>query len=79
MPTAKGPSEEDDYLEQDDEEREAAGRRKSLIALAVLVLLLTGGVILTHELRNASQLQDCLMTKATNCARIDDAGQAIRR
>ena len=79
MPIANDPSEQDDYLEQNDEEREAAGRRKSLIALAVLVLLLIGGVILTHQLRKASQLQDCLMTKATNCTRIDDPGQPGRR
>jgi hypothetical protein len=79
MPTAKDPSEPDDYFEQDDEEREAAGRRKSLAALAILAVLVVGGIFLAHELRKTSELQDCLMTKATNCIQIDDTGQAIRR
>lgn len=65
--------------EREEEEREAVGRRKSLIALVVMVLLLIGGVVLTHELRRTSQLQDCLMTKATNCTRLDDAGPPVRR
>ncbi|MGQ3298676.1 hypothetical protein [Reyranella sp.] len=65
--------------EREAEEREAVGRRKSLIALVVMVLLLIGGVVLTHELRRTSQLQDCLMTKATNCTRLDDAGPPVRR
>lgn len=66
-------------FERDEEEREAAGRRKSLIALVIMVVLLIGGVVLTHELRRTSQLQDCLMTKATNCTRLDDPGQPVRR
>ncbi len=78
MPAAKDPSGQDEYLEQDDEEREEAGRRKSLLALAILALLVVGGVVLAHELRKTSQLQDCLMTKATNCTQIDDEGQAGR-
>ncbi len=59
--------EQEEYLEQDDDEREAAGRRKSLIALVVLAALVIGGVILVNRLRDVSQLQDCLMTHATNC------------
>ena len=65
--------------EREEEEREAAGRRKSLIALVVMAVLLLGGVFLTHELRRTSELQDCLMTKATNCTHLDDAGQPVRR
>ena len=79
MPTAEDPSGQEEYLEQDDEEREDAGRRKSLIALAIIALLVVGGVVLAHELRKTSQLQDCLMTKATNCTQIDDTGQPVRR
>jgi hypothetical protein len=52
---------------QDEEEPEASGRRGSLIALAIMTLLLIAGVVLTHQLRKTSRLQDCLMTKATNC------------
>ncbi|MFI5002008.1 MAG: hypothetical protein ACHQK9_19170 [Reyranellales bacterium] len=63
--------EREEYLEQDDNERENAGRFKSVIALAVLGVLVIVGVVLANKLRNVSQLQDCLMTRATNCAQID--------
>ena len=56
---------------QDEDERESAGRRKSLIALAVLAVLVIAGLILVDRLRSVSALQDCLMTRATNCAEID--------
>ena len=52
---------------QDEEEPEATGRRTSLIALAVVAGLVIAGVMLAGELRQTSRLQDCLMTKATNC------------
>jgi hypothetical protein len=64
----EGRYEQEEYLEQDEDERENAGRRKSLIALAVLVI---AGLILVDRLRSVSALQDCLMTRATNCAEID--------
>ena len=63
--------EQEEYLEQDDDEVENAGRRKSLIALAVLAVLVIAGLILVDRLRSVSVLQDCLMTRATNCAEID--------
>ncbi|WP_425064743.1 hypothetical protein [Reyranella sp.] len=72
-------SDDRERSEREEEEREAAGRRKSLVALVVMAVLLFGGVFLTHELRRTSQLQDCLMTKATNCTRLDDPGQPVRR
>jgi hypothetical protein len=62
--------EQEEYLEQDDEERETVGRRKSLLALIVLALLVIGGVVLVERLRDVSRLQDCLTTRATNCAEI---------
>jgi len=62
-----GRYEEEEYLEQDEEEREAAGRRKSLIALAVMAVLLVAGIVLVDRLRDVSIVQDCLMTRATNC------------
>lgn len=65
---AESPYERDEYLEQDDEEREAAARRKGLIALVVLAVLVIAGVVLVDRLRTVSKLQDCLMTRATNCA-----------
>ena len=59
--------EDEEYLEQDEEEREAAGRRKSLIALAVMAVLVVAGIVLVEKLHNVSAVQDCLMTRATNC------------
>ena len=62
--------EDEEYLEQDDEEREAAGRRKSLIALAVMAVLVVAGLVLVDRLSSVSALQDCLMSRATNCASV---------
>jgi len=58
---------QDEYLEQDEEERESAGRRKSLVALVVIAVLVIAGVVLVDRLRSVSALQDCLMSRATNC------------
>ena len=68
---ADSPYEREEYLEQDEDERETARRSKSLIALAVVAVLVVAGIVLAHQLRAVSQLQDCLMTKATNCAEIN--------
>ena len=59
--------ESEEYLEQNEEEAETAGRRKSLVALAVLAALVIAGIFLVERLRDVSRLQDCLMTRATNC------------
>ena len=59
--------ERDEYLEQDEDEREAAGRRKSVIALAIMAVLVIAGIVLVNRLREVSEVQDCLMTRATNC------------
>jgi hypothetical protein len=37
------------------------------VALAVVAVLLIAGVVLMQKLRSTSQLQDCLMSRATNC------------
>ena len=62
--------ERDEYLEQDEREREAAGRRTSLMALAVMAVLVIAGLILVSRLREVSAVQDCLMTRATNCSEL---------
>jgi hypothetical protein len=59
--------ETEEYLEQDEEEAEKAARRKSLVALAILAVLVIAGIFLFEKLRDVSRLQDCLMTRATNC------------
>jgi hypothetical protein len=48
---------------------------RALLALLATLTLVAGGVFLTHVLRNASQLQDCVMSGRTNCAPIDPAGR----
>ena len=63
----EGRYEQEEYLEQDEEEREAAGRRKSVIALAIMAVLVIAGIVLVDRLREVSAVQDCLMTRATNC------------
>ena len=63
--------EKEEYLEQDEDERESAGRRKSLVALLVLAVLVITGLLLVDRMRSVSALQDCLMTRATNCAEIN--------
>jgi hypothetical protein len=62
-----GHHEDEEYLEQDEDEREAAARRKSLIALAVMAVLVIAGIVLANRLHDVSTVQDCLMTRATNC------------
>ena len=63
-----GRHEQDEYLEPDETERDNAGRRNSLIALAVLAVLVVAGLLLVDRLSSVSALQDCLMSRATNCA-----------
>ena len=64
---AEGKHEQEEYLEPDEAEVEAAQRNKKLIVLAIMAALVLGGIFLVNKLRTASQLQDCLMTRATNC------------
>jgi hypothetical protein len=59
--------EKDEYLEPNEEELEAAARRRKLMVLLVMGALVIAAVVLANRLRVVSQLQDCLMTRATNC------------
>ena len=59
--------EREEYLEPNEEELEAAARIRKLIVLGIMAVLVIAGVLLVNELRYAGQLQDCLMTHATNC------------
>jgi hypothetical protein len=62
--------EEDEYLDQDEAERDNAGRRNSLIALGVLAVLVVAGLVLVDRLSSVSALQDCLMSRSTNCTSV---------
>ena len=64
---SEGRYEREEYLEQNEEEAERAARRKSVVALAVLAVLVIAGIFLFEKLRDVSRLQDCLMTRASNC------------
>lgn len=59
--------EKEEYLEQDDEEVENAGRMKALIAIGVLAVLVAATLFIVQKLRAVSDLQDCMMTRASNC------------
>ena len=69
--------EQEEYLEPNDEELEAAARTKKLVVLGIMAVLVIAGVVLVHKLREASQLQDCLMTHGTNCGDPDEQPQPI--
>ena len=59
--------EKEEYLEQDEEETERIQRKKSVVALAILAVLVIAGIFLFEKLRDVSRLQDCPMTRASNC------------
>ena len=63
----EGRYEKEEYLEQDEEEAERIQRKKSVVALAILAVLVIAGIFLFEKLRDVSRLQDCLMTRASNC------------
>ena len=63
----EGRYEKEEYLEQDEEEAERVHRKKSVVALMVLAALVIAGIFLFEKLRDVSRLQDCLMTRASNC------------
>ncbi len=48
-------------------------RRAALAGLIFLLALVLAGLYLAHELRDVSQLQDCVMSGRTNCAPIDSS------
>jgi hypothetical protein len=43
-------------------------RRGALVGLVVVLLLVIGGLLLTHVLRDMSQLQDCALSGRSNCS-----------
>jgi hypothetical protein len=59
--------EQEEYLEPNDEELEAAARTKKLVVLGIMAVLVVAGILLANKLRDAGQLQDCLMTHGTDC------------
>jgi hypothetical protein len=64
---SQSPWEQEEYLEPNEDELETAARNKKLVVLGVMAALVIAGVVLVNRLRAVGQLQDCLMTHATNC------------
>jgi hypothetical protein len=64
---SQGPWEQEEYLESNDDELETAARNKKLVVLGIMAVLVIAGIVLANRLRAVGQLQDCLMTHATNC------------
>ena len=57
---------------EDGDDREGDERRSAaLIGLIIMLALAIAGVLLVRELRERSQLEDCLMSGRTNCAPIE--------
>jgi len=51
-----------------DPESDPTGTRNgALVGLILVVLLVAGALLLTHVLRNMSQLQDCALSGRSNC------------
>jgi hypothetical protein len=51
-----------------DAESDSPGTRSgALVGLILVVLLVAGALVLTHVLRNMSQLQDCALSGRSNC------------
>ena len=56
-----------EYLEPTEQEVEAAARTHKLIVIGIMAGLVIAGIVLVNKLRTMSQLQDCLVTRASNC------------
>jgi hypothetical protein len=63
----EGQYEKEEYLEQDEVEVEGNGRRKALVAIVVMGVLVASTLYIVQKLRVMSALEDCMMTRATNC------------
>ena len=52
-------------------EQDANSQRGALIGLLICLLLVLGGLLLVHELRKMSNIQDCVMQGRSNCSPAD--------
>jgi len=54
------------------DEAEAERRAAALMGFVVVLLLAIAGVLLVRQLRDTSNLEDCLMSGRRNCAPIEE-------
>jgi hypothetical protein len=52
-------------------EQDSNSQRGALIGLLICLLLVLGGLLLVHELRKMSNIQDCVMQGRSNCSPLD--------
>ena len=52
------------------EDDDQPSRRGPILGLIVIVVLVVGGIWISHVIRGASAIQDCVMSGRTNCAPI---------
>ena len=45
--------------------------RRAIVGLVVMIALIAGVLFIMRELRDASRIQDCVMSGRTNCAPIE--------
>lgn len=53
--------------EPDSRNETAPTRRGALVGLVLVLLLVVAGLLLSHVLRDMSQLQDCALSGRSNC------------
>lgn len=53
--------------EQADKEKASDRQTNGLVAIVVTLLLLIVGLFLVHQLRNATAVEDCLLSGRGNC------------
>ena len=74
MAESQAMSEPDEAVKAAIEQHRSQDRRSqraALIGLAICLLLVLGGLLLVHELRKMSSIQDCVMQGRSNCVPAD--------
>jgi len=60
-----------DHRSGDNDDGSEQRRSAALIGLIIILALAIAGVVIVRELREKSQLEDCLMSGRHNCAPIE--------
>ncbi|HZU89440.1 MAG TPA: hypothetical protein VE993_09300 [Stellaceae bacterium] len=68
--TSPAPHEHGSRRNPDDDRGDGPNRVAALLGLVLIALLVAAAVYLVQALHRESQLEDCLMSRRTNCAPI---------